>query len=93
LSSLGIWKADRFVIDLLNSPELVIGFLALAKLGAITTWCNPMYRKKEVGFILRNSGARGILHGCWNDPKETRRQCDRDGWFHSGDLGVMDKDG
>jgi fatty-acyl-CoA synthase len=61
LSLLGIRKGDRFVVDLPNSPELVIAFCALAKLGAITTWCNPMYREKEVGFILKNSGARGIL--------------------------------
>ena len=61
LASLGVEKGDRFVIDLPNSPELVISFYALAKLGAITTWCNPVYRQKEVGFILRNSGAKGII--------------------------------
>jgi len=61
LASLGLKKRDRFVIDLPNSPELVISFYALAKLGVITTWCNPVYRQKEVGFILRNSGAKGII--------------------------------
>jgi len=61
IASLGLKKGDRFVIDLPNSPELVISFYALAKLGVITTWCNPVYRQKEVGFILRNSGAKGII--------------------------------
>ena len=61
LASLGLRKGDRFVIDLPNSPELIISFYALAKLGAITTWCNPTYRQKEVDFILRNSGAKGII--------------------------------
>jgi fatty-acyl-CoA synthase/long-chain acyl-CoA synthetase len=61
LASLGLKKGDRFVVNLPNSPELVVSFYALAKLGAITTWCNPAYREKEVEFILNNSGARGIL--------------------------------
>ncbi len=59
--SLGFRKGDRCVIDLPNSPELVTGFYALARLGVITTWCNPVYRQKEVAFILKNSGAKGMI--------------------------------
>ncbi|MBN1103052.1 MAG: acyl--CoA ligase [Deltaproteobacteria bacterium] len=61
LASLGITKGDRMVIDLPNSPELVVAFYALAKLGAISVWCNPVYRRKEVSFIVGNSGAKGII--------------------------------
>jgi fatty-acyl-CoA synthase/long-chain acyl-CoA synthetase len=61
LASLGVKKGDRIVIDLPNSPELVISFYGLAKLGAITVWCNPVYRQKEVSFFLGNSAAKGIL--------------------------------
>ncbi|MGB9628715.1 MAG: AMP-binding protein, partial [Thermodesulfobacteriota bacterium] len=61
LYELGLKKGDRVVINLPNSPELVIAFYGLAKLGIITTWCNPIYRGKELGFILKNSGAKGIL--------------------------------
>ncbi|RJR29650.1 MAG: long-chain fatty acid--CoA ligase [Desulfobacteraceae bacterium] len=61
LASLGITKGDRVVIDLPNSPELVVSFYGLAKLGAISVWCNPIYRHKEVSFILGNSGAKGII--------------------------------
>lgn len=61
LASLGVTKGDRMVIDLPNSPELVVAFYGLAKLGAISVWCNPVYRQKEVSFILGNSGAKGII--------------------------------
>jgi fatty-acyl-CoA synthase len=61
VASLGFRKGDRFVIDLPNSPELVISFYAFARLGVITTWCNPVYRQKELSFILKNSGAKGIV--------------------------------
>jgi len=61
LASLGVKKGDRVVIDLPNSPELVVSFYGLAKLGAISVWCNPIYRQKEVSFILGNSGAKGII--------------------------------
>jgi acyl-CoA synthetase (AMP-forming)/AMP-acid ligase II len=38
ITSLGFGKGGRFVIDLPNSPELVIAFYAFARLGIITTW-------------------------------------------------------
>jgi fatty-acyl-CoA synthase len=31
--------------------------------------------------------------GYWNDPEATAHAIDRDGWMHSGDLGVMAEDG
>ena len=42
-------------------PEWFTAFYALARLGVITTWCNPVYRHKEIGFILKNSGAKGMI--------------------------------
>ncbi len=35
----------------------------------------------------------GIMKGYYNKPKETRRAIDRDGWFATGDIGRIDKDG
>jgi long-chain acyl-CoA synthetase len=39
--------------------------------------------------------ARGpnILVGYYKNPKETRKVIDKDGWFHTGDLGRMDDKG
>ena len=61
LKTLGFQKGDRVAICLHNSLALVLSFYALARLGIITVWVNPVYRGKELEFILSNSGARGII--------------------------------
>ncbi|NMB34696.1 MAG: acyl--CoA ligase [Firmicutes bacterium] len=61
VSKLGFKKGDRVAVDLPNSLELVISFFALAKLGLVATWLNPLYRENELKFILGNSRAKGVI--------------------------------
>ncbi|MFO7553413.1 MAG: AMP-binding protein [Haliea sp.] len=35
----------------------------------------------------------GVMRGYWDDPERTAETIDRDGWLHSGDIGVMDAEG
>ena len=34
-----------------------------------------------------------VMRGYWNNPEQTRRAIDSDGWFHSEDLVTVDSDG
>ena len=34
-----------------------------------------------------------VMNGYWDEPERTAETVDKDGWLHSGDLGVMDEEG
>ena len=61
LSEIGLKKGDRVAIHMPNSLELMTAFYALQKLGVVVAWANPIYRRKEAEFILKNSEAKGVF--------------------------------
>jgi acyl-CoA synthetase (AMP-forming)/AMP-acid ligase II len=61
LAEIGLKKGDRIAIYMPNSIELMAAFYAMQKLGVIVAWVNPLYRKAEAGFILKNSEARAVF--------------------------------
>lgn len=63
LLNLGIEKGDRVAIIYPNSPEFVISYFAIIKIGAIVVPLNWGYKKREVEYILKNSGSKAILAG------------------------------
>jgi acyl-CoA synthetase (AMP-forming)/AMP-acid ligase II len=61
LRSRGIAAGDRVVVQLPSWPEYVIAYFALARLGAIIVPLMPIYRYKEVGYILGLTDATAYI--------------------------------
>lgn len=61
LSRLGVGKGDMVALYLLNSPQFIISYFAILKLGATVVPMNPTYTSLEVEYILRDSGANTVI--------------------------------
>ena len=61
LSEQGFKKGERVAIYMKSSIEFIIAFYALQKIGVIVAWVNPLYRRSEAEFILKDSGAKGVF--------------------------------
>lgn len=61
LSEMGVSKGDRVSIMLPNCPQLVIGYYAALKIGAIVVQTNPMYMEKELKYQINDSGSETII--------------------------------
>lgn len=63
LAAAGVVPGDRVAVGLENSPELVIGLVAVLRLGAVFVPINPLASPDEVEHILRGSGCKlAVLH-------------------------------
>lgn len=47
--------------------------------------------KNGIGEIVAKGG--NVMLGYFNDPEATAQVIDQEGWFHTGDMGFVDKDG
>jgi long-chain acyl-CoA synthetase len=54
LRRLGIKKGDRVAIYLPNSPEYIVSYFAVVRIGAIVVPLNLMYRSSELNYIINN---------------------------------------
>jgi long-chain acyl-CoA synthetase len=61
LQALGLAKGDRVATYLPNGLPLVESYFALAGLGAGAVLLNPQLTPREIGYILADSGAVGII--------------------------------
>ncbi|MEU7631214.1 AMP-binding protein [Nocardia sp. NPDC049220] len=61
LQEFGFAAGDRLALFSQNNPAFVIGMLATWKAGGIAVSANPMYKARELGHVLRDSGARALI--------------------------------
>jgi long-chain acyl-CoA synthetase len=61
LHDLGVRKGDRVALLLLNSPEHIIAFYAIVKLGAVVTAISPVYVSSEIRHQLVDSKAETLI--------------------------------
>jgi cyclohexanecarboxylate-CoA ligase/acyl-CoA synthetase len=54
----GVGRGDAVAVQLPNTPEFVVAYLAIAHVGAILCTLHMAYRGAEVQALLRHSGAR-----------------------------------
>ena len=63
LQALGIQKGDRVIVMMINSPEVIIAYQAIARAGAIIIPVLPLLKGPEVRYIAENSAAKAIFTG------------------------------
>lgn len=64
LRSLGVQAGDRVAIVLPNSPQHVVAFYAILRLGAVVVEHNPLYTDRELRHIFEDHAARVAI--CWD---------------------------
>ena len=61
LLGLGIRKGDRVGLVLPNSPQYVVAFYALQRLGAVAVGNNPLYTQREMSHQLTDAGVETLI--------------------------------
>jgi long-chain acyl-CoA synthetase len=61
LVAAGLRREDKCILMMQSSPEFVIAYYALAKIGAVIIPVNFLYKVHELSHIFRDSGARGFI--------------------------------
>ncbi len=61
LSELGVKKGDRVGVFIPNTPQFVMAYYAVLKLGAIIVATNPMYTAREIEHQANDSGMEVMI--------------------------------
>ncbi|MFZ0529333.1 MAG: long-chain-fatty-acid--CoA ligase [Propionicimonas sp.] len=64
LRALGVQAGDRVALVLPNSPQHVVAFYAVLRLGAIVVEHNPLYTERELRHLFEDHSARVAI--CWD---------------------------
>jgi long-chain acyl-CoA synthetase len=61
LADLGVKKGDRVGIFMPNTPQFVMAYFAILKLGAVVVATNPLYSPREIEHQANDSGTEVML--------------------------------
>ncbi len=61
LIGLGLEKGDRVSLFLENSPQFVIGYLAILRAGGVVVAANPMFKAEELAYEIKDAGAKILI--------------------------------
>ena len=61
LQALGIQKGDRVIVMMLNCPEVIIAYQAIARVGGVIIPVMPLLKGPEVRYIAENSAAKAVI--------------------------------
>lgn len=61
LAAAGLERGDRVAVLLEKSADEVAAILAVSRAGGVVVPINPVLRPRQIGHILRDSGARAII--------------------------------
>ena len=61
LQKLGVEREDKVALFLPNIPQFVISYYGALRAGAIVTAISPLYKEREVGHQINDSGAETLV--------------------------------
>lgn len=61
LIHIGVKKGDKVILYINNSPQWVISFFAIQKIGAVAVPVAPIYTSFEIEYMVNDSGAQTII--------------------------------
>jgi long-chain acyl-CoA synthetase len=61
LAARGVTKGDRVALILPNTPQYVVAFYAVVRLGAVVVGNNPLYSAREMDHQLRDSAPKVVV--------------------------------
>lgn len=61
LASIGVKKGDRVGVFIPNTPQFVIAYFALLKLGAVVVATNPLYTPREIEYQVNDAGVEVMI--------------------------------
>jgi fatty-acyl-CoA synthase len=64
LADLGVMRGDRIVVDMQNTPQLVIAHLAILRANAVVVPVNPMNRAEEIKHYISDPAAKIAITTC-----------------------------